>query len=194
MQKDDWWIQYKAEDGQMRTPRTEPEYEEMRDELRRRAKEAADAYYKFDHLRSEIQVWTSDRTWRGGPPEDPSPFDRFSLEQFRWVFSRPRSTFDPVREMVLDNEPRWVQDIQAERSRQDQEWGGPAHDDQHEVTDWLEYIGKQHGRAFRASGPDEARERFVKIAALAAAAVERLDRQADRRPRAMSSRACKGRP
>jgi hypothetical protein len=67
--------------------------------------------------------------------------------------------------------------IRNERGRQDKEWGGSDHDDTHCVADWLEFIEKQIGQTYRSRNPNDDRKRFVKIAALATAAVESLDRQ-----------------
>jgi hypothetical protein len=70
-------------------------------------------------------------------------------------------------------------DIHLERRAQDEEWGGPAHDDEHTVAQWLTYIDYQMQRARKAyisSQPSYIRERFVKIAALAVAAIESYDR------------------
>lgn len=75
--------------------------------------------------------------------------------------------------------------IQAERVRQDAQWGGPEHDDTHNLFDWVDFIvaqaekfGQQtlaRGEAYWAT-PD-ARQRLVKIAALAVAALESLERK-----------------
>lgn len=70
-------------------------------------------------------------------------------------------------------------EITAERANQDAEWGGPRHDDQHSLDDWCRYIDKQTTEAENAGETDlaGARERFVKVAALAVAAIESIDRQ-----------------
>lgn len=73
-------------------------------------------------------------------------------------------------------EAAWVADIAAERRAQDAQWGGPEHDDQHAGADWLRYIRKQVDRAESARTLSEGRSRFVKIAALAVAAIEHHDR------------------
>lgn len=73
-----------------------------------------------------------------------------------------------------------LQDIVAERSAQDVQWGGPTHDDRHAPEEWLEYIEKQLDYANAligmSEGDPEYRERLVKIAALAVAAIQALDR------------------
>jgi hypothetical protein len=88
-------------------------------------------------------------------------------------------------------------EIRLERHEQDKQWGGPAHDDTHTPYDWLSYMGHQadlisqalssngfYGyNAQNASLLDNVavcsltRQHFIKIAALAVAAVESLDRK-----------------
>lgn len=66
-------------------------------------------------------------------------------------------------------------EIQAERFRQDQQWGGPEHDDAHDKFDWFNYIVHQMNST---DGNFENNiNRFVKIAALAVAAAESIERQ-----------------
>lgn len=72
--------------------------------------------------------------------------------------------------------------IKAERARQDAQWGGTAHDDTHDPAEWVKFLDKQLTAADALTptvqaGEDEAyRERLVKIAALAVAAIESHDR------------------
>lgn len=64
-----------------------------------------------------------------------------------------------------------LQDVFAERTSQDAQWGGPEHDDKHTQLEWIEFISKQIGKWHR----DDAvsfRDRMTKIAALAMAALE----------------------
>tara|TARA_R100000501_G_C2518382_1_gene46730 strand:- start:250 stop:477 length:228 start_codon:yes stop_codon:yes gene_type:complete len=67
-------------------------------------------------------------------------------------------------------------EIGEERSRQDIQWGGPEHDDEHGPDEWCEYIGLQLYRAEKAANWEgtmrEYRERLIKIAALSVAALE----------------------
>lgn len=67
----------------------------------------------------------------------------------------------------------WHQ-IQAERFRQDDKWGGPAHDDTHDMRDWTNYLQKR----VRMLGVPHAGARrvLIQIAALAVAAIESHDR------------------
>lgn len=69
--------------------------------------------------------------------------------------------------------------IDEERERQDIEWGGPDHDDRHSYVDWATFIRKQLDAAdvdHLRDDPIATRERFLKIAALAFAAIESIDR------------------
>lgn len=67
-------------------------------------------------------------------------------------------------------------EITDERLRQDAKWGGAEHDDGHSLHDWLDQIEYQHEQAWYN---EEPRTRLVKIAALAVAALESLDRKAE---------------
>ena len=79
---------------------------------------------------------------------------------------------------------RVFDEIMAERARQDAQWGGPTHDDTHDPSDWMDFVASQlekfahamlaRGESYYAT-PD-ARQRFIKIAALSVAAVESMDR------------------
>lgn len=66
--------------------------------------------------------------------------------------------------------------VNAERLRQDAQWGGPAHDDTHSDEDWLNFITKQAGKVSNST-KSNYRERLVKIASLAIAGLESMDRK-----------------
>ena len=68
-------------------------------------------------------------------------------------------------------------DIALERNRQDAQWGGPSHDDSHSTRDWAGFVEKQAREMWLKPTFSEARERLVKIAALAVAGIESLDRR-----------------
>ena len=70
-------------------------------------------------------------------------------------------------------------EIADERAAQDKQWGGPDHDDQHIGADWREYREKFEDRAFFGYGATR-REALIKIAALAVAQIESIDRMASR--------------
>lgn len=81
--------------------------------------------------------------------------------------------------------PQVYIDIAAERIAQDHQWGGPDHDDRHTVGDWRRFRAKFEDRATEAafwgdadSDPNipAARDALVKIAALAVAEIQWLDR------------------
>lgn len=70
-----------------------------------------------------------------------------------------------------------IEDIAAERSAQDAQHGGRANDDRNSYYDWVKLICYQLDRG-RYEQPVEVRQRMVKIAALAIAALESYDRTA----------------
>lgn len=67
-------------------------------------------------------------------------------------------------------------EVAEERDRQDAEWGGPAHDDTNSSSDWAAYRKKFEVRARSAANRTNMRESLVKIAALAVAEIEAIDR------------------
>jgi hypothetical protein len=71
---------------------------------------------------------------------------------------------------VLDN-------IRAERHRQDAKWGGPEHDDEHDPLHWCGFVGEHLARARKERGVIY-RYQMIRVAALAIAAVESFDRRA----------------
>ena len=68
-----------------------------------------------------------------------------------------------------------LSEVSLERHRQDQEWGGPQHDDQHTPDDWVPMMKKFLARTFTFN-KEVFRRSMIQIAALAVAAVEWLDR------------------
>ena len=65
--------------------------------------------------------------------------------------------------------------IKAERDYQDRKWGGEFNDDCWSATDWSAFIEKYHAAAKVAAingQVEEYKKQMVKVAALAAAAVE----------------------
>lgn len=69
--------------------------------------------------------------------------------------------------------------IEAERGRQDEQWGGPAHDDPQPRGKWLALIAEHRDRALKLRRwSDSFRHRLVVIAALCVAAIEAHDRRA----------------
>ena len=72
--------------------------------------------------------------------------------------------------------------MKRERERQDEKWGGPAHDDTHSIREWVSYIVAYLGKAVNREsgwGADSvlARKILIKVAALAVAAVESMLRR-----------------
>jgi hypothetical protein len=72
-------------------------------------------------------------------------------------------------------------EIAAERRRQDARWGGAGHDDKHSLADWIRFIGHQYEIYFdlhqSIRGPERTLLRLVKIAALAVAGIQSIDRR-----------------
>ena len=67
--------------------------------------------------------------------------------------------------------------IVRERAAQDDQWGGPAHDDAHCPQDFMGYIQRQIAKA-EVGRMEDMRGRMVKIAAIAVASIESMDRKA----------------
>jgi hypothetical protein len=80
----------------------------------------------------------------------------------------------------MDGQTKVIAQVIQERRMQDRQWGGTEHDDKHFTSDWLRYIDHQieKGCEEDADGSNNWRARYVKIAALAVAAVEAIDRKA----------------
>jgi quinol monooxygenase YgiN len=69
-------------------------------------------------------------------------------------------------------------DIIDERVRQDKQWGGADHDDEHLPRDWTMFIEQYTSEAWdKHDDPDAYRKAMVKVAALAIAAIESTDRK-----------------
>lgn len=67
-----------------------------------------------------------------------------------------------------------INEVVAERRRQDEKWGGPEHDDQHLTDDFFSLIDARITYNMKIS---DSRKALIEIAALAVAAVESLDRR-----------------
>lgn len=59
--------------------------------------------------------------------------------------------------------------IHQERTLQDDQWGGPEHDDEHQPSDWIAFMGKFMRRIQNGECVEDS---LVKIAALAIAALQ----------------------
>lgn len=71
-------------------------------------------------------------------------------------------------------------EILEERHRQDEQWGGPAHDDNHSAAEWICWIVKHVGKAVASAESKDGtalRHRLIVIAALVVAAIESYDRK-----------------
>jgi hypothetical protein len=79
-----------------------------------------------------------------------------------------------------------LEEIREERNHQDKKWGGPAHDDQHNAYAWVAFITTYLGQAISDFVNEnhlglvqlrKFRYNMVKVAALAVAAIEVVDRK-----------------
>ncbi len=89
--------------------------------------------------------------------------------------AHPKS--DAEKRIQLSARRQALDCVSAERDRQDVQWGGPVHDDEHHPSEWLDYIARQLTMASHAASYDDYRDRLVKIAALAVAAFESSERR-----------------
>jgi hypothetical protein len=93
-----------------------------------------------------------------------------------------RRNYDELPEKVrqlVQHEPV-IQNVIAERLRQDEKWGGASHDDHHTVADFVQLIEDYAGWARTMAGMDsvdKARNRLIQVAALAVAATQMIDRK-----------------
>ena len=90
------------------------------------------------------------------------------IPDFEWDLARKRSGI--------------YQEIENERHRQDEEWGGPEHDDKHGIRDWLSFIVVYLGQGVNRDSDwgrklSISRYALIQVAALAVAAVEAFDRR-----------------
>jgi hypothetical protein len=82
------------------------------------------------------------------------------------------------------SQPSVIGEVVTERQRQDARWGGAYWDDSHSTNDWLAIMVRHLGLAGNdgdtmiPSGADMVRYRrqMIRVAALAVAAVESIDR------------------
>ena len=79
-----------------------------------------------------------------------------------------------------------LNEIREERQHQDKKWGGPDHDDRHSPYAWAAFLTVYLGQAVsdfvnESGRPDSQLRKFrfnmVKVAALAVAAIEVVDRK-----------------
>lgn len=71
-----------------------------------------------------------------------------------------------------------LHDVALEREKQDVTHGGAAHDDTHSPLDWESFRAEYEKRIrFHRNNRDVMRDALVKIAALAIAQIEALDRE-----------------
>ena len=68
-------------------------------------------------------------------------------------------------------------EIKKERKEQDAKWGGPAHDDEHIPAEWRRFIIYHANLPFMVGEKEDFRYQMVRVAALAVAAIESIDRK-----------------
>lgn len=76
---------------------------------------------------------------------------------------------------ALEGTKRILVEVEGERDRQNEKWGGPSHDAQHGPRDWAAFITEHLGKALDATRPQDYRRRMLQVAALAVAAIETAD-------------------
>jgi hypothetical protein len=82
---------------------------------------------------------------------------------------------------------RIAAEVMVERDVQDKQWGGEEHDDAHDSKDFASLIRLRAEYIERWSHDRSTRGRFVKIAALAFANIERIDRLEEARKKRRAS-------
>jgi hypothetical protein len=107
----------------------------------------------------------------------------YSPEEVAHAMTHDSFTTRPVAKEFADtlDGTKWrrllaFRDVSVERNRQDDQWGGPSHDDKHSVWDWARFITKPLNRLILSMACP--RDCLVKIAALAIAGIESIDRKA----------------
>ncbi len=112
--------------------------------------------------------------------------DRAAIEQVCSQENPPTSVVTQDQFFTLHPEPKErtaqfliFNEVLAERTKQDEQWGGAKFDDNRGIVDWFRYIRIQMDKL--SNGPRTSfRERFIKIAALAFAAIESYDRNSNK--------------
>lgn len=85
-----------------------------------------------------------------------------------------------IQQALDDFEKTIYGKIMSERERQDTKWGGAKHDDEHSCEDWAVYLMQYSDRLLHVNeyvDRTRAKAILIKIAALAVAAHESLDRR-----------------
>ena len=83
-----------------------------------------------------------------------------------------------VSELTEGQMAQIFNEIEDERLHQDEKWGGPEHDDTHSPEEWWAILFDHCDRLVDSGGQAEGdyRERLIKIAAIAVAAIQSWDR------------------
>lgn len=97
--------------------------------------------------------------------------------------SRLKKANDVLRQAAEQTTPprdKLYSEVELERRVQDEKWGGPDHDDEHIDENWVDFITLRARRVLQTNPTTEAQQRrqqFIRVAALAIAAVESRDRR-----------------
>jgi len=85
-----------------------------------------------------------------------------------------------AQEVLRVRDNRVVLEVANERARQDEIWGGQDHDDEHNTSDFVDFIRDRLAVVDGAVDSKIKRRKLVHVAALAVAAIQSLDRKARR--------------
>lgn len=112
---------------------------------------------------------------------DPGPEEvaRWTREGFLPLYvgvQAPVGSASPAVAIVRRATADVLGEVAIERVRQDEKWGGPDHDDEHDATDWCRYIEMRLHSSNAGHTTGDSRRWFLEIAALAVAAIETIDR------------------
>jgi hypothetical protein len=89
-----------------------------------------------------------------------------------------RSPDGTVFDLSAENEVSTIiAKVLRRRQEQDEQWGGPQHDDEHHWADWVNFITKCANRSQNTLSHVEFERCMVDVAALAFAAIESSERK-----------------
>lgn len=146
---------------------------------------------KYEYLTAEEQLWRdlaaylekalTDLTARNDTvARGLAEIDTWEATPYPWreCLVRLRKALTPTQPEAAVV-PNVYDEIRTERHRQDELWGGPAHDDSHDWWAWADYINERTAKLKADEEPARPRQRelYLHIAALAVAAIETYDRE-----------------
>ena len=88
-----------------------------------------------------------------------------------------------ISAVIPDSRDLILIDISEEREYQEARWG-EAFDDRNTINDWITYITSYAGSmySFKTTDSEALKKKFIKVAALAVAAIETLERNNGKLP------------